>query len=111
MIPVHTTSHHYTLNTRLFYKPENEGRFPVMMLHGHASTCVWAIWVKLAVYLFTQGFNILLMDLPAYGKSGVDNKDRINPKYYLDDCHNMLIGILDAFKFQKVHCVGVRCLF
>jgi len=29
--------------------------------------------------------NIILIDLPAYGKSGVDNKDRINPKYYLED--------------------------
>lgn len=41
--------------------------------------------------MFQDNRNCLLIDLPAYGKSSVDNKDRINPKYYLDDAPDFVI--------------------
>ena len=76
------------------------------MLHGHASTCVWAIWIRLAITLYQNDFSIILMDLPGYGKSTADGKDRVNPKYYMNDAPDMIISVLDAFKVKKVHCVG-----
>jgi pimeloyl-ACP methyl ester carboxylesterase len=80
--------------------------FPIFMLHGHASSCVWAEWIKLAIPLYKEGYNIILMDLPGYGHSTADSKDRVNPKYYLADCAEMILSVLDAFKIQKVHCIG-----
>lgn len=53
-----------------------------------------------------MGHNVLLMDLPSYGKSVIDSKKRSNPKLYIHDSHNLVIGVLDAFGFKKVHAVG-----
>jgi pimeloyl-ACP methyl ester carboxylesterase len=76
------------------------------MLHGHDASCVWAIWIRLALRLFKEGFSIILMDLPGYGKSTADEKDRVNPKYYMSDAGDMIVSVLDAFKIKKVHGVG-----
>lgn len=49
-----------------------------------------------------------MIDLPAYGQSGCDNKDRVNPKYYMDDCAEMVIKIMDIFRLEQV-CAGGWC--
>lgn len=49
---------------------------------------------------------MIMMDLPGYGKSTADKKDRVNPKYYMGDCANMIISVLDVFRIQKVNTVG-----
>jgi haloacetate dehalogenase len=84
----------------------NINKPPVFMLHGHAATCIWAIWIRLALQLYQNGFSIVLMDLPGYGRSTADKKDRVNPKYYMADAADMIISVLDAFRMKKVHCVG-----
>jgi len=76
------------------------------MLHGHGPTCVWAIWIRLALKLFAEGFSIVFMDLPGYGRSTCDKKDRVNPKYYMNDSPDMIISVLDTFKIKRVHSVG-----
>lgn len=99
-----TYAHTYDLNVRVL--KSNTVKPPVFMLHGHGPACVWAIWKKLALRLHEQGFSIVMMDLPGYGKSTADSKDRVNPKYYMNDAADLIISVLDAFRISRVHTVG-----
>ena len=43
-----------------------------------------------------------MVDLPGYGSSKMDGRERTNPKTYKEDSPNMIIGLLDVFHVQKV---------
>jgi pimeloyl-ACP methyl ester carboxylesterase len=105
LIPIKTQQHAYKINTRLL-KHAKSSRAPILMMHGNGSTCTWATWIKLGLTLHKNGSNVLLIDSPGYGLSGVDERDRVNPKLWLEDGPNMLTMLLEHFGFKKVCCVG-----
>ena len=56
--------------------------------------------------MYRKNYSVLLVDLPGYGYSTMDGRDRTNPKIYKDDSPNMITGLLDAFKLSKVYTVN-----
>ena len=79
LIAIKTSNHSFKINSRYLENPE-KNKFPVFMLHGHGSTCTWATWIKLGSKLFKDGYSVVLIDLPGYGESKMDDRERVNPK-------------------------------
>jgi len=95
-IPIQTASRLYNLNIRYLYASKNDNNPTILYLHGHGSCCTWATWLKLAILLFEQGFNGVLMDLPGYGKSTVEGETRVNPKLYINDSGLILTKLFET---------------
>ena len=47
------------------------GKETVLCLHALSKLTTSWTWIKFAVSLFRQGFNVILMDLPGFGKSSI----------------------------------------
>lgn len=94
-IPIQTSTRLYHINLRYLYDAKNDHSPTIIFLHGHGSCCTWATWLKLAFLLFEVGYNGILMDLPGYGKSTIENETRVNPKLYLNDSGHLFSGIFE----------------
>jgi hypothetical protein len=56
--------------------------------------------------LHKVGFTCLLIDLPGYGRSTIEKRDRVNPKLYKEDFPNMMKTMMEYFKWTKITGVG-----
>ncbi|KRX06482.1 hypothetical protein PPERSA_05095 [Pseudocohnilembus persalinus] len=104
-IETKTEKHLYSLNTRFLYREQNK-KEPCFMLHGHDKGCTWISWLQLALILFENGRNVLLMDLPGFGKSTVDGDKNSFTIKYKNDSHNMVKNMINIFQLKNVHAVG-----
>lgn len=107
MVDVATNKNKYKINSRVIKHPDtNPNRKTILFSHGHDTTCNWVTWIKSAVFLFNCDFDIVLFDLPGFGKSTVNDKLKVHFKNWLEDGPLMLKNYLKALGIGKVSCSG-----
>ena len=82
----------------VYTKKNASGKVPLVFLHGIYFD--HHLWDKLVEEIKDR--TIISIDMPLHGAS----RENIRPDWTLDDCANMLIGILDSLQIPKVIAVG-----
>jgi pimeloyl-ACP methyl ester carboxylesterase len=98
-VEVNTQKFKYKINCRYIKHPdEKSDRKTILFSHGHSTNSNWVTWIKLAVYLFNCEFDVILFDLPGFGRSKVNDQLKVHFKNWLDDGPNMVKGLVNNLK-------------
>lgn len=107
LIEVNTKKNKYKVNTRYIKHPDkNQFRKTIIFTHGHSTDSTWVTWIKLAVFLFNCDFDVILFDLPGFGKSTINGETKVNFKNWLEDGPHMVKEFLSNLKVNKVSVCG-----
>ena len=82
------------------------GSETVMCFHSFVKiTTSWA-WIKFAVTLFRQGFNVILVDLPGFGKSSVGRDIRCDIKTWRSWNVTMISMLMTKLQIPKINVMA-----
>jgi pimeloyl-ACP methyl ester carboxylesterase len=82
------------------------GSETVLCVHAfNKLTTSWA-WIKLATTLFRQGFNVILMDLPGFGRSSVGRNIRCSIEQWRRWDVQIFSAFLAELKIPRVNMIG-----
>jgi pimeloyl-ACP methyl ester carboxylesterase len=82
------------------------GKETILCLHPlHKLTSSWA-WIKFAVTLFRQGFNVILIDLPGFGKSSIGRDVRCPVETWRSWQVTMITLLLQKLGIPKVNILA-----
>jgi hypothetical protein len=86
----------------------SRGSETVLFLHAfHKVTTSWT-WIKFATTLYRQGFNVILMDLPGFGRSSVGR----DIKCSLESWRKWEVQIVTTFLSElKINCVNIASCY
>ena len=76
----------------------------VTFVHGAGGSS--SIWYK-QLRSFKAEYNVLVLDLRGHGKSTMELKDVVNPKYTFDVITADIVEVIDYLKIKKSHFVGI----
>jgi pimeloyl-ACP methyl ester carboxylesterase len=109
-VEVSTKFHKYKINTRIIKHTEDDSikRKTIIFSHGHATECNWVTWIKSAVFLFNCGYDVVLFDLPGFGRSLVNGKLKVHFKNWITDGPDMFRSFIQNLNIssKKVSCCG-----
>jgi pimeloyl-ACP methyl ester carboxylesterase len=106
-VEVKTAKNKFKINTRMIKHPDNNPkRKTILFTHGHSTEANWVTWIKTAVFLFNCDFDIIMIDLPGFGRSLINGQTKVHFKNWLEDGPNMIQGLLKSLNISKVSCCG-----
>jgi hypothetical protein len=106
-VEVDTNVNKYKINSRYIKHPDkNNSRKTICFTHGHSADSTWVTWIKSAVFLFNCDFDVLMIDLPGFGRSTVNGQIKVHFKNWLDDGPNLIKGILKKLNIEKISICG-----
>ncbi|KAF4660925.1 hypothetical protein FOL47_006905 [Perkinsus chesapeaki] len=79
----------------------------VLAIHGYGNLTTSWTWMKLALSLYKKGFNVLLIDLPGFGKSNISQNIRCPPERWRPWEASMISHVLSEFGVHQ--CRVVAC--
>ena len=79
----------------------------VVLLHGYEKYTTSWTWVKFAIPLYKRGFNVMLVDLPGFGKSGIGGQVRQSPEKWSGVDAAVLVNVMAEFKVSQARIVAL----
>lgn len=77
----------------------------VVFLHSYEKFTTSWTWVKFAIPMYKRGFNVLLVDLPGFGKSGIGGQVRQSAEKWRQMDAAVIANVLAEFKVSKARIV------
>lgn len=106
-VELETKKNKYKINTRYIKHPDkNSNRKTILFTHGHSTNSNWVTWIKCAVFLFNCDFDVIMIDLPGFGKSTVNGQIKVHFKNWLEDGPNMIKLFFSKVNVNKVSVCG-----
>jgi pimeloyl-ACP methyl ester carboxylesterase len=92
----------------------SRGGETVLFLHAfHKLTTSWT-WIKLAITLYRQGFNVILLDLPGMGKSSVGRDIRCQVESWRKwevQIFTTFLAEMDVHRVNTIACYETASVF
>jgi hypothetical protein len=84
------------------------GSETIMCFHSFSKiTTSWA-WIKFAVTLFRQGFNVVLVDLPGFGKSSIGRDIRCDVKTWKSWNVTMINMLMTKLEIKRINIMAAH---
>lgn len=77
----------------------------VVFIHDYKKFTTSWTWIRFAIPLYKRGFNVMLIDLPGFGKSGIKGQVRQSPEKWADVDAAVIVNVLAEFKISQARII------
>jgi hypothetical protein len=79
----------------------------VVLIHDYKKYTTSWTWVRFAIPLYKRGFNVMLVDLPGFGKSGISGQVRQSPEKWANVDAAVIVNVLAEFRISKARIIAL----